>query len=126
MGEELITPTKIYVKAIETIKKDIKIKGLVHVTGGGFIENVPRILPNNVDAEIEKSSYELPEIFKLIQKLGNIEENEMYKTFNMGIGMMVIISKKDQEKVLEILAEMGEEAYKIGDIKAGNKVCKMK
>ena len=126
LGEELITPTKIYVKAIEKIKKDVKIKGLVHVTGGGFTENVPRILPNNVDAEIDKSSYKLPEIFKLIQKLGNVAENEMYKTFNMGIGMMVIVAKKDQEKVLELLKEIGEEAYKIGEIKVGNKVCKMK
>ncbi|BDU50716.1 phosphoribosylformylglycinamidine cyclo-ligase [Haliovirga abyssi] len=125
LGEEILTPTKIYVKSLLNLKKDVKIKGLVHITGGGFIENIPRILPENVDVEIEKESYEVPAIFKLMQKLGNIEEKEMYKTFNMGIGMAVIIKENDAEKSISILEENGEKVYKIGRIVNGKRNCKL-
>ncbi|MGM0508423.1 MAG: phosphoribosylformylglycinamidine cyclo-ligase [Fusobacteriota bacterium] len=126
LGEELITPTKIYVKALKQLKKEIKIKGLVHVTGGGFIENVPRILPDDMDMIINKNSYEVPAIFKLMQELGNIKEKEMYRTFNMGIGMMVIIKKEDLKKAEDILENQNEEYKIIGEIKKGNKICKIK
>lgn len=125
LGEEILTPTKIYVKSLLNLKKDVKIKGLVHITGGGFIENIPRILPENLNVEIKKDSYEIPAIFKLMQNLGNIEEEEMYKTFNMGIGMVVIIKEKDVEKAINILEKNGEKVYKIGQVINGERNCKL-
>ena len=126
LGEELITPTKLYVKDVMRIKAEVEIKGLVHITGGGFTENIPRVLPEGVDAIIEKSSYEVPAIFKLMKKLGNIDESEMYRTFNMGIGMVVIVAKEDAKKVVSIMENAGEKIYTIGNIVNGSKVCKVK
>lgn len=121
LGEALITPTKIYVKPVLELIKNVNVKGISHITGGGFYENMPRMLNENVALNIDKNSYEVPAIFKLIQKEGNIPERDMYNTFNMGIGMAIIVPKQEQEKTLEILKQAGETAYVIGEVVAGNK-----
>ena len=126
LGEALIAPTKIYVKALKNIKKQgVTIKGCSHITGGGFFENVPRMLPDGVKAVIKKDSYEVPAIFKLIQKNGNIEENMMYNTFNMGLGMIIAVDKADVEKTMAAIKEAGEECYVVGSIEAGEKVAEL-
>ena len=121
LGEALLTPTKIYVKPVLKLIEEIEVKGILHITGGGFYENMPRMLNEKVALNIDKNSYEVPALFKLIQKQGNIPERDMYNTFNMGIGMSIIVSKKDQEKALQILKQEGEEAYVIGEVVEGNK-----
>ena len=124
LGEELITPTKLYVKPVLELKKEVEIKGIVHITGGGFTENVPRVLPENVDVIIDKNSYPVLPVFKMMQKLGNIEDEEMYRTFNMGIGMMMVVNAADAEKAVAKLNSIGEKAYIIGKVVEGNKICK--
>ncbi|MGM0603571.1 MAG: phosphoribosylformylglycinamidine cyclo-ligase [Bacillota bacterium] len=119
LGEELLKPTRIYVKTVLALLKKYKIKGIAHITGGGLIENLPRILPSDLKVEIKKESWEPQQIFKLIQEAGEIAEREMYRTFNMGIGMTLVIDKADKDKILKELEEMGEEACLIGKIKAG-------
>ena len=121
VGEALLEPTKIYVKPILKLIEQVKVKGISHITGGGFYENMPRMLREGVALKIDKNSYEVPPIFKLIAERGNIPERDMYKTFNMGIGMAVIVPESEVEKSLEILKEAGEEAYLIGEVIAGNK-----
>lgn len=121
LGEALIEPTKIYVKPVLKLLEEVKVKGISHITGGGFYENMPRMLNDSVALNIDKNSYEVPAIFKLIQKEGNIPERDMYNTFNMGIGMAIIVSKQDKEKALQILKEAGETAYVIGEVVKGNK-----
>lgn len=116
IGEILLTPTKIYVKPILKLLKKIKVKGISHITGGGFYENIPRCIPNGLCAEIEKNKIKILPIFKYIQKIGNIEERDMFNTFNMGVGMCIIVSKKDAEKTIEILISCKEDAYIIGKI----------
>ena len=100
---------------IKLLKK-IKVKGISHITGGGFYENIPRCIPNGLCAEIEKNKIKILPIFKYIQKIGNIEERDMFNTFNMGVGMCIIVSKKDAEKTIEILSSCKEDAYIIGKI----------
>lgn len=121
IGEALLKPTKIYVKPILKLIEQVKVKGISHITGGGFYENMPRMLRDGVALKIDKNSYEVPAIFKLIAKRGNIPERDMYNTFNMGIGMAVIVPENEVEKSLEILKDAGEEAYLIGEVIAGNK-----
>jgi len=121
LGESLIEPTRIYVKPVLKLLEKVKIKGISHITGGGFYENMPRMLNENVALNINKNSYEVPSIFRLIQKEGNIPERDMYNTFNMGIGMAIIVSKEEKEKALQILKEEGETAYIIGEVVKGNK-----
>lgn len=116
IGEILLTPTKIYVKPILKLLKKIKVKGISHITGGGFYENIPRCIPNGLCAEIEKNKIKILPIFKYIQKIGNIEERDMFNTFNMGVGMCIIVSKKDAERTIEILNSCKEDAYIIGKI----------
>ena len=120
LGEKLLTPTKIYVKPILKLLEQVKVKGISHITGGGFYENLPRMLREGVSLDIDKESYEIPAIFKLIQKKGNIPERDMYNTFNMGIGMAVIVAPCDVEKTLNILKEQGEESYLIGEVVEGD------
>ncbi|GAB6086397.1 phosphoribosylformylglycinamidine cyclo-ligase [Alkaliphilus crotonatoxidans] len=120
LGEVLLTPTKIYVKPVLELIKEINVKGLVHITGGGFYENVPRILPGNVTAAIQLGTWEIPQIFQLIQEKGKIDEGEMYKTFNMGIGMMAVVRQQDAEGALEIIRGQGEAAEIIGQIVEGD------
>ena len=118
LGATLLEPTRIYVKPILKALESIAIKGMVHITGGGFYENIPRILPKNTAAYIDKSSFPVPPIFALIQHDGNIDEREMFTTFNMGIGMMCIVSKKDADALITGLTQHGEKAYSIGEIKS--------
>lgn len=122
LGEALIAPTKIYVKALKSMKNSgVRVKGCSHITGGGFYENVPRMLPDGVRAVIEKDSYEVPAIFKLLAKKGDIAEEMMYNTFNMGLGMVIAVAPEDKEKTLEAIAAAGETAYVVGHIEAGEK-----
>ena len=119
LGEALLTPTKIYVKAVK--EAGITIKGCSHITGGGFYENIPRMLPDGARAVVKKDSYEVPAIFRLLAKEGDIAEEMMYNTYNMGIGMMLALDPKDAEKAIEALKAAGEEAYVVGSIEAGEK-----
>ncbi|WP_027437325.1 phosphoribosylformylglycinamidine cyclo-ligase [Lachnospira multipara] len=122
LGEALIAPTKIYVKALKSVKNaGVKIKGCSHITGGGFYENIPRMLHDGVRAVVKKDSYEVPAIFKMLQNDGDIEEKIMYNTFNMGIGMVLAVDPADADKTLEALKAAGEEAYVIGQIEEGEK-----
>jgi phosphoribosylformylglycinamidine cyclo-ligase len=116
VGTELLRPTKIYVKSILNLIKNFTIKGIIHITGGGFIENIPRILPNQSRAVILKNSWDTPPIFKIIQKMGNIDVLEMFRVFNMGIGMMIVTPEKIAAEVTERLEKFGERAYVIGFI----------
>lgn len=122
LGEALIAPTKIYVKALKHIKEaGVIIKGCSHITGGGFYENIPRMLTERVHAVIKKDSYELPAIFKLLQKKGSLEEKMMYNTYNMGLGMVLAIAPSDVERTVAALVEAGETAYVVGSVEAGEK-----
>lgn len=122
LGETLITPTKIYVKAMKAIKEEgITVKACSHITGGGFYENVPRMLKDGICAVIKKDSYEVPAIFKLMAEKGEIEETIMYNTYNMGIGMIVAVDPADAARTMEALKGAGEAAYVIGSIEAGEK-----
>ncbi len=122
LGEALIAPTKIYVKALRGVKDaGITIKGCSHITGGGFYENIPRMLPDGVCAVVQKDSYEVPAIFKLMAKTGNIEEQMMYNTYNMGVGMMLAVDAADADKTVAALQAAGEEAFVGGHIEAGEK-----
>jgi phosphoribosylformylglycinamidine cyclo-ligase len=117
LGMTLITPTRLYANAVTScINKEIPIKGIVHITGGGFYENIPRILPDNTSAEINLDTWEPNPIFKLIQKEGDVSRDEMFTTFNMGIGMIFIVSQNDSDAVMDTLSEAGEEAAIIGSI----------
>ena len=121
LGEALLEPTKIYVKPIGKVLEKVNVEGISHVTGGGFYENLPRMLNDKVALNIKKASYEVPALFKLIQKTGNIPERDMYNTFNMGIGMAIIVPKDKVNETLEILKQEGETAYEIGEVVEGNK-----
>ena len=122
LGEALLAPTRIYVKALKSIKNaGIKVKACSHITGGGFYENVPRMLKDGVHAVIEKDSYEVPEIFQLLAKEGNIAEEMMYNTFNMGLGMIVAVEKDDVEKTMEAIKAAGDTPYVVGYIRSGEK-----
>ena len=121
IGDALLTPTKIYVKPILKLLENMQVKGISHITGGGFYENMPRMLRDGVSLKIQKDSYPVLPIFKLILEEGNIPQRDMYNTFNMGIGMAVIVSKDDAEKAVQILEEQGEKAYIIGEVIEGQK-----
>lgn len=122
LGEALLTPTKIYVKALKSVKNaGVTIKGCSHITGGGFYENIPRMLPDGIRAVVKKETYEIPAIFKLLQEKGEIEEEMMYNTYNMGIGMMLAVNPKDVEKTIAALEEAGEKAFIVGVCEAGEK-----
>lgn len=122
LGEALLAPTKIYVKALKSVKDaGVRVKACSHITGGGFYENVPRMLPDGIHAVIKKDSYEVPAIFRMLQKKGNIEEHMMYNTYNMGIGMVVAVDSADAEKTMEAIRAAREVCYVIGETKAGEK-----
>ena len=122
LGEALLAPTKIYVKALKAVRdENIKIKACSHITGGGFYENIPRMLIEGTKAVVRKDSYEIPAIFKLLAKTGDIKEEMMYNTFNMGLGMLIAVDKSDASKTLEALNSLGESAYEIGYIEKGAK-----
>ena len=122
LGEALIEPTRIYVKALKNVKNaGVRIKGCSHITGGGFFENVPRMLPENVRAIIKKDSYPVPALFDLIQKNGNIEEHMMYNTFNMGLGMVIAVNPKDVDATMKAIEEAGDKCYVVRNIVEGDK-----
>lgn len=122
LGETLITPTRIYVKALKSIKESgVRIKGCSHITGGGFYENIPRMLPEGVNAVIEKDSYEIPPVFGLLARKGQITEEMMYNTFNMGLGMVVAVDPSDADRTMEAVRAAGEQPYVVGRIEAGEK-----
>ncbi len=116
VGETLLTPTKIYVKPVLALLEKVKVKGISHITGGGFYENIPRSIPDGLGAKINRSSVRVLPIFDLIAKTGNISEHDMFNTFNMGVGMSITVSAEDAETALEILRDNGEDAYVIGEI----------
>lgn len=116
LGETLLTPTKIYVKPMQALFEQVTVKAVSHITGGGFYENIPRSLPAGFGAKIERAAVRVLPIFDLIAKTGNIPERDMFNTFNMGVGMSVVVAKEDADRALSILKENGEEAYLIGEI----------
>lgn len=122
LGEALLAPTRIYVKALKAVKASgVCIKGCSHITGGGFYENIPRMLPEGACAVIRKDSYEIPPIFGLLQEKGGIEEKMMYNTYNMGLGMVLAVDERDAQRTLAALREAGEKAYLVGSVEAGEK-----
>ncbi len=122
LGEALIEPTKIYVKALKNAKEaGVVIKGCSHITGGGFYENIPRMLPDGVTAVIEKGSYPIPPIFELMRKEGNLEEKVMYNTYNMGLGMVLAVAPENAQKAIEAIEAAGDKAYVVGKIQDGEK-----
>ena len=122
LGEALLAPTRIYVKALKSVKNaGVTIKACSHITGGGFYENIPRMLPEGMRAVVKKDSYEVPAIFKLLAKEGDIAEEMMYNTFNMGLGMVVAVDKEDVDKTMEAIKAAGDTPYIVGHMEAGEK-----
>jgi phosphoribosylformylglycinamidine cyclo-ligase len=119
IAETLLTPTKIYVKSILALLEKVDVKGISHITGGGFYENIPRSIPDGLCAEIDKSAVKVLPIFELIMKVGGVPERDMYNTYNMGVGMSVVVPAEQVETALAILKEHGEDAYVIGSITEG-------
>ena len=123
LGEALLTPTRIYVKPVLALLKQVRVRGISHITGGGFYENIPRSIPDGLGAEIEKASVRVLPIFRLIAERGGISERDMFNTFNMGVGMSITVAAEDAEKALAVLREQGEDAYVIGRIvESGEKI----
>ncbi|MCQ2522215.1 MAG: phosphoribosylformylglycinamidine cyclo-ligase [Lachnospiraceae bacterium] len=122
LGDALIAPTKIYVKAMKSVQDaGVTIKGCSHITGGGFYENIPRMLPEGVNAKVLLNSYEVPPIFKLLQKTGSIEDQMMYNTYNMGLGMVLAVDSADADKTVKAIEAAGEKAFIVGEVVAGEK-----
>lgn len=120
LGEELLKPTRIYVKPVLKLLEQYPVNGIAHITGGGLLENIPRILPQKTKAVIEKDSWPVQQVFKLIEEIGNIEEREMYRTFNMGIGMVLIVPAEETEKIIKKANSLSEKAYLIGEVRASS------
>lgn len=116
LGETLLTPTKIYVKAVQSLLAEVKVKSISHITGGGFYENIPRSLPKGISAKIERNAVDVLPIFKLIAETGKIPERDMFNTFNMGVGMTVVVDKNDADKAVAAIKAAGEEAYVLGEL----------
>jgi phosphoribosylformylglycinamidine cyclo-ligase len=119
LGEELLTPTKIYVKPVLALLKEVEVRGISHITGGGFYENIPRAIPKGLCARIERAAVKTPPVFRLIQEVGNIPERDMFNTFNMGVGMCVTVRKDQADKAVNLLKSLGEDAYVIGEVVPG-------
>lgn len=120
LADKLIEPTRIYVKSLLSLQKNIKLKALAHITGGGLLENIPRVLPNNTKAVIDKNSWEMPEVFNWLQTNGNVDAQEMYRTFNCGVGMVICVSQDDKDEAIKQLTDSGEQAFIIGNIEAAD------
>ena len=116
LGDVLLTPTKIYVRPVLALLREVRVKGISHITGGGFYENIPRSIPEGLCADIDRESIRVLPIFNLIQEQGGIDERDMFNTFNMGVGMSIVVAKEDSEKALDILRANGEDAYRMGRI----------
>ena len=125
LGDSLLEPTRIYVKTVLALLEEIDVHAISHITGGGFYENLPRVLKEDQDALVDLRDYELPEIFKLIGQWGEIEEEEMFSTFNMGIGMVLVVAKEEEKKTLELLEKLGEDHVVLGEIIEGTKEVKI-
>lgn len=122
LGEELLTPTRIYVKPLLNALKEFNIKGMAHITGGGFIENIPRMMPEGLGAAVEKGSWTVPPIFEALKKHGELESEEMFNIFNMGIGLVLSVRAEDRDKALDFFEQQGEKAYAIGSVVKGEGV----
>lgn len=122
LGEVLLEPTRIYVKSVLALLKQVEVKGMAHITGGGFLENIPRVLPEGVNVEVDYGSWPIPPIFGLMQRDGNITNNDMFRTFNMGIGMVVIVPQEQAEEAIRLAKDLGESAYLLGRVTEGEKV----
>ncbi|CAG7645860.1 phosphoribosylformylglycinamidine cyclo-ligase [Paenibacillus allorhizosphaerae] len=122
LGDVLLAPTKLYVKPVLAVLEQVAIKGMAHITGGGFLENIPRVLPDGVNADINYGSWPILPIFELMQREGGISNNDMFRTFNMGIGMVVIVAEADAAKAIELFERQGEKAYTLGRITAGERI----
>jgi len=120
LGEVLLTPTKIYVKPVLALLEKVQVNAIAHITGGGFYENMPRAFEENLSARVHKGTWNIPEVFKLIEEVGNIPEHDMYNTFNMGVGMIAIVEQKDAETAVNLLRENGIEASVIGEMIEGD------
>jgi phosphoribosylformylglycinamidine cyclo-ligase len=116
VGEELLTPTRIYIRSVMNLLKDFRINGIAHITGGGLLENIPRILPKGCKASVHLDRWERPPLFTILRDAGNVERDEMYRTFNMGIGMVLAVAEQEAEDILNRLNGLGEQAWIIGDI----------
>jgi len=121
LGRALLMPTKIYVSACMALKKSLKIKGMAHITGGGITGNLPRIFQPGISAEIKMGSWPVPPVFRMIERHGNVPFEEMYKTFNMGIGYIIVVAEKDADAAITTLSSTGSDAYRIGSITKGDK-----
>lgn len=122
LGDVLIEPTKLYVKPVLALIEQVKVKGMAHITGGGFIENIPRVLPEGVNADIEYGSWPIQPIFKLMQEKGGISHRDMFTTFNMGVGMVIVVPAEQAEEALRIAGQLGEQAYRIGTVTEGSRM----
>jgi phosphoribosylformylglycinamidine cyclo-ligase len=126
LGDVLLTPTRIYVKTLLALRKEFDVRGMAHITGGGITENTPRMLPKGTQALIDRKAWPVPPIFKLLQKKAGVDEAEMYRAFNMGIGMILAVPKKQADGVMKKAAKLGEKAYRIGEVVKGKQVVKYK
>ncbi|MBP2000882.1 phosphoribosylformylglycinamidine cyclo-ligase [Paenibacillus shirakamiensis] len=122
LGDVLLEPTKLYVKPVLGLIEKVNVKGMAHITGGGFLENIPRVLPAEVNVDVEYGSWPIQPIFKLIQDKGEVSNRDMFTTFNMGIGMVMIVAKQDADYAIEVLRELGEQAYVIGSVTEGEQI----
>ena len=121
LGEELLTPTRIYVKQILSLLDTVEVKAMAHITGGGFTENIPRVLPEGTQAVVDVGTWPILPIFTLVQEAGGISWDDMYRTFNMGIGMVIVVSEADAERATETLKQLGEQVYRIGSVREGER-----
>lgn len=121
LGEVLLTPTKLYVKPVLTLLEQVNVKGMAHITGGGFIENIPRVLPEGVNVNVEYGTWPILPIFSLLQQKGNVSNKDMFTTFNMGIGLVIVVAENDVDKALEVLTTAGENPYVIGKVTEGER-----
>ena len=120
LGEELLKLHRLYAKSVHMLLEEFDIHGMAHITGGGFYDNIPRALPEGCQASVDRRNWEVPTIFRLIQEIGNIKESEMYRTFNMGIGFVLVVPKEQATAIISRLAELGEKAYLIGEVRKGS------
>jgi phosphoribosylformylglycinamidine cyclo-ligase len=119
LGRELLRPTRIYVKSLLELQKKVNVKAMAHITGGGFYENIPRVLPKNLGVRIDIGTWKIPKVFRTLSDKGQIEEKEMFRTFNMGIGVALVVNPQSASKVLAILDELGQKAWLIGELVPG-------
>jgi phosphoribosylformylglycinamidine cyclo-ligase len=121
LGEVLLTPTKLYVKPVLALLEQVNVKGMAHITGGGFIENIPRVLPEGVNVNVDYGTWPILPIFSLLQQKGNVSNKDMFTTFNMGIGLVIVVAENEVDKALEVLTNAGETPYVIGKVTEGNR-----